>query len=228
MKKVKLIGVIALIIINSFCLTAYAATTASQYWYQDSSGSWLINKPGVGTVKNAWVCDNATNPADTSTWYYLTADGKMAEGVLIDNGKAYLLENNHNGNYGMMLQGASSISFNGHTLTLNTQHNGTFGEILSVDGNAGYDRNSLGSLLGVKQSNAVAGAVNEYTANWGNGQAGGSQQAQQQATGGGSDDIMSLFHEGHGRTDGTSGLTGRGLSDTPQDTSWIDGMVFHN
>lgn len=162
---------LASVLVLVFAFASLAATQASDYWYQSGS-DWLIKQPGAsGPVTNAWVCDNFNNPADTnSNWYYLTANGKMAEGVLISDGHAYLLETEHSGHYGMMLAGQTSRMINGHTLTFNSEHNGSYGAITAIDGNGAFDLNTVGAVLGLKQSSAVAGAPSEYTANWGSGQ----------------------------------------------------------
>lgn len=114
-------------------LTVFAAGNAiSEYWYKEGK-NWKILDGSGNTIRDSWVCDDKNNQNRDSNWYLMDSNGVMYEGVINDNGHYYLLNPNHDGNYGMMVSGPATYTYNNVTLQLETVHNGYFGEIKNPD-----------------------------------------------------------------------------------------------
>lgn len=153
--------------------TAYAAeSTFSEYWFQDTDGSWKVRDNSGNIVKNAWLCDDAVSGNGQNVWYLLDANGNMlTQGLVQDQtGNYYSLETNHNGFYGMLRY--QSGTYDGVNLSLESSHSGGFAKILNQDG-----INSLASKYGVTNvsidnSNCV------YTSTFRSGSSGGSQKVE--------------------------------------------------
>lgn len=127
-------------------MEAQAATTFSQYWFQDELGKWKV-KNGNGTVlTNAWLCDDAVAGNGQNVWYLLDASGNMVSAGLVQDatGNYYSLETNHDGYYGMLRY--LSGTYDGVNLILESSHNGSFAKILNQDG-----INALTAKYGVTQ-----------------------------------------------------------------------------
>lgn len=115
--------------------TAYASeSTFSEYWFQDSDGSWKVRDNSGNIVKNAWLCDDAVASNGQNVWYLLDANGNMlTQGLVQDQtGNYYSLETNHNGFYGMLRY--QSGTYDGVSLSLESSHSGGFAKILNQDG----------------------------------------------------------------------------------------------
>lgn len=125
--------------------TAYAAeSTFSEYWFQDTDGSWKVRDNTGNIIKNVWLCDDAVSSNGQNVWYLLDANGNMlTQGLVQDQtGNYYSLETNHNGFYGMLRY--QSGVYDGVNLSLESSHSGGFAKILNQDG-----INSLASKYGV-------------------------------------------------------------------------------
>lgn len=116
-------------------LTSYASeSTFSEFWFQDSDGSWKVRDNTGNIVKNAWLCDDAVASNGQNVWYLLDANGNMlTQGLVQDQtGNYYSLETNHNGFYGMLRY--QSGTYDGVNLSLESSHSGGFAKILNQDG----------------------------------------------------------------------------------------------
>ena len=162
MKKSLRTLLIAVIVGNSLCMTSYAATTFSEYWFQNSDGSWSISD-GNQVIRDHWVCDNKVtyNHNTDTNWYLLDSNGKMYSNIILDQstGKYYLLNPSHDGGtYGMMIT-SNGFSYNGVSFMFEQSHSGAFGSIQNVEAVAQ-------SGLPVTSVN-LAGKPSLYTANFG-------------------------------------------------------------
>lgn len=129
--------------------TAYASeSTFSNFWFQDTDGSWKVKDNNGNIVKNAWLCDDAVVSNGQNVWYLLDANGNMITSGLVQDqtGNYYSLETNHNGFYGMLRYQRGS--YDGVNLSLESSHSGGFAKILNQDGIA-----SLSSKYGVTSVN---------------------------------------------------------------------------
>lgn len=117
-------------------VTSYAAETAtfSEYWFQDSNGSWKVRDNNGNVIKNAWLCDDAVASNGQDVWYLLDANGNMVTAGLVQDGTGnyYSLETNHNGYYGMLRY--KSGNYDGISLSLEGSHDGAFAAVLNADG----------------------------------------------------------------------------------------------
>lgn len=110
--------------------TAYASeSTFSEFWFQDTDGSWKVRDNSGNIVKNAWLCDDAISANGQNVWYLLDANGNMlTQGLVQDQtGNYYSLEVNHNGFYGMLRY--QSGNYDGVNLSLESSHSGAFASI---------------------------------------------------------------------------------------------------
>ena len=115
--------------------TAYAAeSTFSEYWFQDTDGSWKVRDNSGGIVKNAWLCDDAVSSNGQNVWYLLDANGNMITSGLVQDGTGnyYSIETNHNGFYGMLRY--QSGNYDGVNLSLDSNHSGSFAAIQNAEG----------------------------------------------------------------------------------------------
>lgn len=127
-------------------VTSYAAESAtfSEYWFQDSNGSWKVKDSSGNIIKNAWLCDDAVASNGQDVWYLLDSNGDMITAGLVQDGTGnyYSLETNHNGYYGMLRY--KSGNYDGINLSLEGSHGGAFAAVLNQDG-----LNALKSKYGV-------------------------------------------------------------------------------
>ena len=113
-------------------LTTYAAELTQSARWVGSGDRWQVSDNAGGFLKNQWFQDDVTGH-----WYLLGAeDGSvMYAGLVTDQstGKSYLLNTNHDGTYGRMLDVDGVYNINGVNvyLTFDQTHNGTHGAILS-------------------------------------------------------------------------------------------------
>ena len=113
-------------------LTTYAAELTQSARWIGSGDRWQVSDNAGGFLKNQWFQDDVTGH-----WYLLGAeDGSvMYAGLVTDQstGKSYLLNTNHDGTYGRMLDVDGVYNINGIDvyLTFDQTHNGTHGAILS-------------------------------------------------------------------------------------------------
>lgn len=115
-------------------VTVYADTTFSEYWKQDASGNWHVEKPDGTEVKDAWLCDDAVPANGKNIWYLLDENGNMISAGLVQDGTGnyYSLETEHNGYYGMLRY--QSGTYGNINLTLEENHTGNFAAVLNPDG----------------------------------------------------------------------------------------------
>ena len=151
-------------------VTSYAAETAtfSEYWFQDSNGSWKVRDNNGNVIKNAWLCDDAVASNGQDVWYLLDANGNMVTAGLVQDGTGnyYSLETNHNGYFGMLRY--KSGNYDGVNLTLEGSHGGAFAAVLNQDG-----LNALKSKYGVTNVN-IDNSNCVYTSSFRGGSGGGS------------------------------------------------------
>lgn len=113
-------------------MTTYAAELTQSARWVGSGDRWQVSDNAGGYLKNQWFQDDVTGH-----WYLLGAeDGSvMYAGLVTDQstGKSYLLNTNHDGTYGRMLDVDGVYNINGVNvyLTFDQTHNGTHGAILS-------------------------------------------------------------------------------------------------
>lgn len=172
--------------------TAYASeSTFSEYWFQDSDGSWKVRDNTGNIVKNAWLCDDAVSSNGQNVWYLLDANGNMlTQGLVQDQtGNYYSLETNHNGFYGMLRY--QSGSYDGVNLSLESSHSGGFAKILNQDGINALSAKYGVTNVSIDNSNCV------YTSTFKSGSSGGSNDVnsgnQTNSTGG------SFWDKAHGQ-----------------------------
>ena len=113
-------------------LTTYAAELTQSARWVGSGDRWQVSDNAGGFLKNQWFQDDVTGH-----WYLLGAeDGSvMYSGLVTDQstGKSYLLNTNHDGTFGRMLDVDGVYNINGVDvyLTFDQTHNGTHGAILT-------------------------------------------------------------------------------------------------
>lgn len=149
--------------------TAYASeSTFSEYWFQDTDGSWKVRDNSGNIVKNAWLCDDAVSSNGQNVWYLLDANGNMlTQGLVQDQtGNYYSLETNHNGFFGMLRY--QSGSYDGVSLSLESSHSGGFAKILNQDGINALSAKYGVTSVSIDNSNCV------YTSTFKSGSSGGS------------------------------------------------------
>lgn len=113
-------------------MTTYAAELTQSARWVGSGDRWQVSDNAGGYLKNQWFQDDVTGH-----WYLLGAeDGSvMYSGLVTDQstGKSYLLNTNHDGTFGRMLDIDGVYNINGVDvyLTFDQTHNGTHGAILT-------------------------------------------------------------------------------------------------
>ena len=113
-------------------LTTYAAELTQSARWVGSGDRWQVSDNAGGYLKNQWFQDDVTGH-----WYLLGAeDGSvMYSGLVTDQStvKSYLLNTNHDGTFGRMLDVDGVYNINGVDvyLTFDQTHNGTHGAILT-------------------------------------------------------------------------------------------------
>ena len=113
-------------------ITTYAAELTQSARWLGSGDRWQVSDNAGGYLKNQWFQDDVTGH-----WYLLGAeDGSvMYSGLVTDQstGKSYLLNTNHDGTFGRMLDVDGVYNINGVDvyLTFDQTHNGTHGAILT-------------------------------------------------------------------------------------------------
>ena len=143
-------------------ITAFANTTYSDFWKQDASGNWFVQKPDGTKVVNAWLCDDAVAANGKDVWYLLDANGQMISAGLVQDGTGnyYSIETEHNGYYGMLRY--KSGNYGGIDLQLEGSHNGSFAAIKNADGIA-----ALNAKYGLKSIANISNANCVYTSGFG-------------------------------------------------------------
>ena len=143
-------------------ITAFANTTYSDFWKQDASGNWYVQKPDGTKVVNAWLCDDAVAANGKDVWYLLDGNGQMISAGLVKDGTGnyYSIETEHNGYYGMLRY--KSGNYGGIDLQLEGSHNGSFAAIKNADGIAALNaKYGLKSIANINNANCV------YTSSFG-------------------------------------------------------------
>ncbi len=149
-------------------ITAFANTTYSEFWKQDASGNWFVQKPDGSKVTNAWLCDDAVAANGKDVWYLLDANGQMISAGLVQDGTGnyYSIETEHNGYYGMLRY--KSGNYGGIDLQLEGSHNGSFAAIKNADSIAALNaKYGLTSVANIDNYNCV------YTSSFGKASAAG-------------------------------------------------------
>ena len=148
MKK-KLLSILTstLFISLSLPLCSYASSF-SEFWFQDTNGTWKVQDQNGNVVKNAWLCDDAVPSNGQDIWYLIDSNGNMVSAGLVQDqtGNIYSLETSHNGYYGMLRY--KSGAYDGVYLDLESSHGGSFANIKNQDGRSG-----LQSIYGLTQVN---------------------------------------------------------------------------
>ena len=138
-------------------VTSYAAETAtfSEYWFQDSNGSWKVRDNNGNVIKNAWLCDDAVASNGQDVWYLLDANGNMVTAGLVQDGT---------GNY------------DGVNLTLEGSHGGAFAAVLNADGVTALQAKYGVTTVGISNANCVY--TSSFRSSGGGSSAGGAGQQQ--------------------------------------------------
>lgn len=155
LKKALAVTVLSMSITSSMGIVTWAdatngiisqTSTFSNYWYQDSQGSWHIKDGNGNMVTNAWVCDDAVVSNGQNVWYLIDANGNMITAGLVQDqtGNYYSIETNHNGFYGMLRY--QSGTYDNISLTLDSNHAGSFAAIQNPEA-----IQSLQSIYGLTQ-----------------------------------------------------------------------------
>ncbi len=131
----------------SMSLLSYASTF-SEYWFQDTNGTWKVQDNNGNIVKNAWLCDDAVPSNGQDIWYLIDSNGNMVSAGLVQDqtGNIYSLETSHNGYYGMLRY--KSGAYDGVYLDLEASHGGSFAKIKNQEGIDG-----LQAIYGLTQVN---------------------------------------------------------------------------
>lgn len=148
MKK-KLLSILTstLFISLSLPLCSYASSF-SEFWFQDTNGTWKVQDQNGNVVKNAWLCDDAVPSNGQDIWYLIDSNGNMVSAGLVQDqtGNIYSLETSHNGYYGMLRY--KSGAYDGVYLDLESSHGGSFAKIKNQEGIDG-----LQAIYGLTQVN---------------------------------------------------------------------------
>lgn len=174
MKKISL-SVLALLFTMMFGITAFAAATFSDLWYQDSAGTWHAKDRSGNTLTNCWFCDDAVSGNGQNVWYLIDGGGNMISAGLIQDGTGnyYSIETNHNGYYGMLRY--QSGTYDGIYLDLEPSHNGSFAAIRNADGIAALQaKYGLTSVAHIGNANIVYSSQHVTTKNGAGGPGGNS------------------------------------------------------
>ena len=112
----------AMLFAAAISITAFANITYSDFWKQDASGNWFVQKPDGSKVTNAWLCDGAVLENGKDVWYLLDENGRMITAGLVQDGTGnyYSIETGQNGYYGMLRY--KSGNYDGVDLTLQEMH----------------------------------------------------------------------------------------------------------
>ena len=214
-------------------VTSYAAESAtfSQYWFQDSNGTWKVRDGSGNIVKNAWLCDDAVTSNGLDVWYLLDGNGNMVSAGLVQDqtGNFYSLETNHNGYYGMLRY--KSGSYDGVNLSLESSHGGAFAAVLNADGVENLKAKYGVTTVNIDNSNCVY--TSSFATGGGSGSSGNSsgsqqQQAPQQSTSTGNstaDRYAELLKSGQSISGGTVDVVGADADIMVGDTSGYENML---
>lgn len=192
--------VIAAVFSAMLGVTAFAAATFSECWFEDASGQWHVRNRDGSTVTNAWFCDDAVPANGKDVWYLLDASGNMISAGLVQDGTGnyYSLETDHNGYYGMLRY--KSGTYDGILLDLESSHAGAFAAIRNADGIEALKARYGVTQVSIDNSNIVysSGIVGK---NSGSASVGSSGAVSQAATAGGKatsvDDAVAAFKAQH-------------------------------
>lgn len=166
MKK-KLLSILTstLFISLSLPLCSYASSF-SEYWFQDSTGTWKVRDNNGNVVKNAWLCDDAVPSNGQDIWYLIDSNGNMVSAGLVQDqtGNIYSLETSHNGYYGMLRY--KSGAYDGVYLDLESSHGGSFAKIKNQEGIDGLQ--AIYGLTQVNIDNSNCIYTSSFRNSWGN------------------------------------------------------------
>lgn len=149
------------VLMTLFSVFSADAASFSEYWKQDSSGSWYVEMPGGERVRNAWLCDDAVSENGREVWYLIDGNGNMVTSPLIrdGSGNCYSTETEHNGRYGMLRN--RSGRYGEIFLNIEEEHNGNFGAIKNADG-----VEALSRLLGADNTIEITASECVYTSDF--------------------------------------------------------------
>lgn len=166
MKK-KLLSILTstLFISLSLPLCSYASSF-SEYWFQDTNGTWKVQDQNGNVVKNAWLCDDAVGSNGQDIWYLIDSNGNMISAGLVQDqtGNIYSLETSHNGYYGMLRY--KSGAYDGVYLDLESSHGGSFAKIKNQEGIDGLQ--AIYGLTQVNIDNSNCVYTSSFRNSWGN------------------------------------------------------------
>ena len=166
MKK-KLLSILTstLFISLSLPLCSYASSF-SEFWFQDSNGTWKVQDQNGNVVKNAWLCDDAVPSNGQDIWYLIDSNGNMVSAGLVQDqtGNIYSLETSHNGYYGMLRY--KSGAYDGVYLDLESSHGGSFAKIKNQEGVDGLQ--AIYGLTQVNIDNSNCVYTSSFRNSWGN------------------------------------------------------------
>lgn len=190
--------------------TAYASeSTFSEFWFQDTDGSWKVRDNAGNIVKNAWLCDDAVASNGQNVWYLLDANGNMITNGLVQDmtGNYYSLETNHNGFYGMLRY--QSGVYDGVSLSLESSHSGAFSAIKNPEAIEALKFKYGVTSVSIDNSNCVYTSTFKSSSNNNNNPGGGATENQTNTENQKSlDDIFDDVDLGTG-TGGTSSGSGQ-------------------
>ena len=166
MKK-KLLSILTstLFISLSLPLCSYASSF-SEFWFQDTNGTWKVQDQNGNVVKNAWLCDDAVPSNGQDIWYLIDSNGNMISAGLVQDqtGNIYSLETSHNGYYGMLRY--KSGAYDGVYLDLESSHGGSFAKIKNQEGVDGLQ--AIYGLTQVNIDNSNCVYTSSFRNSWGN------------------------------------------------------------
>ncbi|MDO4489245.1 MAG: InlB B-repeat-containing protein [Eubacteriales bacterium] len=138
--------------------------TYSQYWVNNTDGSWSVRNRSGQMVTGSWVCDDAVTSNGKNAWYLIGRDGKLVTTGLIRDasGNFYSIETAHNGYFGMMRFRNGYYNCGGENIYIEFEqsHNGSYGAIKNADAIS-----RLTAIYGVNNVN-VASTQCTYTASF--------------------------------------------------------------
>ena len=197
---------------NSLCMTSYAQSSFSSYWYQDTAtGAWKIRDGSGQMVRDSWLCDDAVNPTNPS-WYLIDSNGNMREGLVQDEyGNFYLLCPEHAGVYGSLI--SNTYSYQNRTLYFNSNHDGTFGRVTNPEALSGLSYTTVN----------LAGKPSLYTSAFNTSYGSSSYGGGNFGSGGGSGSGGS----GYGAGNSLGGNSGAGNSQVQQSSGNTGGFIVN-
>ena len=112
---------------NYFGITAYASEQTQTNRWEGQGDVWRLKSSNGTYVTNSWV-------EDGGAWYLLDEQGYMRTDLVYDSitNAYYMLNPNHDGTYGRMLDKAGTYKVNNIDvyMAFNQSHDGTYGKVI--------------------------------------------------------------------------------------------------